>query len=215
VGRHRPGRRRAAAVDRTPRRARGGEWHRNHRRAGVVPHTSIDTEAGWTKRGGHGWGYGWKLPLVVTVAAVWIPLAAALTPANGADNVLAPAVLPHLPPALRWLLADVADDDPALRVACAAADLTLVTPRRGASPHTDAGTEVRRVFHHLRSHAIENWNGQFKGLFDCADRVPTRGLIATRRFLLGAVLVSQLVLLHRLALGAALRVGLKPCLRAA
>ena len=45
--------------------------------------------------------------------------------------------------------------------------------------------------------------------------MPTRGLVATRRFVLGAVFVYQLVLLHRLALGADLRTGLKPCLRAA
>jgi hypothetical protein len=206
---------RAAAVDSTPLRARGGEWHRKHRLAGVVPHTAIDTEAGWTKSGWHGWVSGWKLHLAVTAAAVWLPLAAEVTPANVADNVLAPALLPELPPDLRFLLADVAYDDPARRAAGAALGLTLVTPRRGAYPHTDDGVEVRRVFHQLRSHAIENFNGQFKGIFDSGDRVPTRGLVATRRFLLGAVLVYQLVLLHRLALGADLRVGLKACLRAA
>ena len=206
---------RAAALDSTPLRARGGEWHRKHRLAGVVPHTAIDTGAGWTKSGWHGWVYGWKLHLAVTAAAVWIPLAAELTPANVADNVLAPTLLPELPPALRFLLADTAYDDPALRAASAAGGLTLVTPRRGAHPHTDAGVEVRRVFHQLRSRAIENWNGQFKAIFDVGDRVPTRGLVATRRFVLGAVLVYQLVLFHRAALGADLRAGLKPCLRAA
>jgi hypothetical protein len=89
---------RAAALDSTPLRARGGEWHRKHRLAGVVPHSSIDTEAGWTRSGWHGWVNGWKLHLVVTAAAVWIPLAAEVTPANVADNVLAPALLPELPP---------------------------------------------------------------------------------------------------------------------
>ena len=206
---------RAAAIDSTALRAHGGEWHREHRLAGVVPHTAIDTEAGWTKSGWHGWVSGWKLHLAVTVAAVWIPLAAELTPANVADNVLAPALLPELPPDLRFLLADVAYDDPALRAACGAAGRLLVTTRRGPYPHRDGGVEVRRVFHQLRSHAVENWNGQFKSIFDCTDRVPTRGLVATRRFVLGAVLVYQLVLLHRLALGADLRVGLKSCLRAA
>ncbi len=45
----------------------------------MVPHTAIDTEAGWTKSGWHGWGYGWKLHLATTVVAVWIPLAARFT----------------------------------------------------------------------------------------------------------------------------------------
>ena len=52
---------RAVALDSTLLRARGGVWHKKDREAGVVPHTSIDTEAGWTKSGWHGWVYGWKL----------------------------------------------------------------------------------------------------------------------------------------------------------
>src|SRR5262249_45175969 len=45
----------AVAVDRTPLRANGGGWHKKHRRAGVVPHSSIDPEAAWSKSGYHGW----------------------------------------------------------------------------------------------------------------------------------------------------------------
>ena len=45
----------AAAVDSTPLRANGGVWHKKHRLAGEVPHTSIDTEAAWSKSGYHGW----------------------------------------------------------------------------------------------------------------------------------------------------------------
>ena len=61
---------RAAAIDSTGLRARGGVWHQKDREAGIVPHTSIDTEAHWTKSGWHGWVYGWKLHLVTTVAGV-------------------------------------------------------------------------------------------------------------------------------------------------
>ena len=88
---------RAAAIDSTVLAARGGVWHKKHREAGVVPHTSIDTEAHWTHSGWHGWVYGWKLHLATTVAAVWIPLAARLTPANRADNEEAPVLLADLP----------------------------------------------------------------------------------------------------------------------
>jgi hypothetical protein len=206
---------RAAAIDSTVLRARGGEWHKKHRDAGVVPHTSIDTEAHWTKSGWHGWVYGYKLHLVTTVAAVWIPLAATLTPANRADNEEAPALLERLPAAVRFVLGDVHDNDPALQALCAAADRVLVTTQRGPYPHTDPGVEVRRVFHALRSHALETFNSQFKATFGGLDRVPTRGLVATQRFALGAVLVYQLTLLHRFEAGADLRVGLKPFLQAA
>jgi hypothetical protein len=206
---------RAAAIDSTVLRARGGVWHKKHRDAGVVPHTSIDTEAGWTKSGWHGWVYGWKLHLVTTVAHVWIPLAAELTPANTADNQLAPKLLDRLPPDCRFVLADTSYNDPALYDHCATANRCLVATRRGRYPHTDDGVEVRRVFHQLRSHAIENFNGQFKGIFDAHGSVPTRGLVRTRRFALGAVLVYQLTLLHRHQHGQDLRVGLKAFLKAA
>jgi hypothetical protein len=206
---------RAAAIDSTALRASGEAWHKRDREAGVVPHTSIDTEAHWTKSGWHGWVYGWKLHLVSAVAAVWIPLAAELTPANAADNEVAPRLLPGLPPELRFLLGDTSYDDPELRERCAAEGRELVTSRRGRHPHADGGKEVRRVFHALRSKAIENFNGQFKAIFDCGGQVPTRGLVATRRYALGAVLVYQLTLLHRHEHGQDLRVGLKPFLKAA
>src|SRR5438093_8069872 len=98
---------RAAAIDSTVLRANGGVWHKKDREAGVVPHTSIDTAAGWTKSGWHGWVYGWKLHLVVTVAAVWIPLAADLTAANVADNEAAPALLDEVPLDAQYVLGDL------------------------------------------------------------------------------------------------------------
>jgi hypothetical protein len=206
---------RAVAIDSTPLRACGGVWHKKDREAGVVPHTSIDTAAHWTKSGWHGWVYGWKLHLITTVAAVWIPLAAELTPANVADNEQAPALLEVLPAEVRFVLGDHQYNDPARRDHCTAHDRVLVTPKRGAYPHQDDGVEVRRVFHELRSRAIENFNGQFKSIFDCRVQVPTRGLLATRRFVLGAVLVYQLALLHCFMTDRDLRVGLKPLLKAA
>jgi hypothetical protein len=205
----------AAAIDSTVLAANGGVWHKKHREAGVVPHTTIDPEAGWTKSGWHGWVYGWKLHLVTTVAAVWIPLAARLTPANRADNQEAPALLEALPMDIRAVLGDVQYNDPDLRRLCEAQDRLLITTKRGPYPHTDDGVEVRRVFHQLRSHAIENFNAQFKAIFQCLGHVPTRGLVATQRFVLGAVFVYQLALLQRFETGADLRLGLKPFLQAA
>jgi hypothetical protein len=61
---------RAAACDSTPLATGGGVWHKTHREQGVIPHSSIDTEAGWSKSGWHGWWYGWKLHLAVTVGAI-------------------------------------------------------------------------------------------------------------------------------------------------
>ena len=84
-------------------------------------------------------------------------------------------------------------------------------PFRQAGP----GVEVRRLFHKLRSTAIENFNEQFKGIFRAHEQVPTKGKVATRRFALGAVLLYQMALLYRHEQNMDLRVGLKPFLRAA
>lgn len=206
---------RAAAMDSTVLRARGGVWHQKDRELGVVPHTSIDTEAHWTKSGWHGWVYGWKLHLVTTVAAVWLPLAADLTPANRADSEVAPRLVADLPAEARFVLGDRHYNAPDVRAACARTERILVASQYGRYPHTDDGVEVRRVFHTLRSVSIENFNGQFKGIFAVQGQVPTKGLTNTRRFALGAVFVYQLTLWYRHEHGLDLRVGLEPFLMAA
>ena len=206
---------RAGAIDSTVLQANGGVWHKKDREKGEVPHKSIDTEAHWTKSGWHGWVYGWKLHVVSAVAAVWIPLAADLTPANVADNEAAPPLIWELPSEMRYLLGDLHYNAPNIREECNKTDRILVTTQYGSYPHTDAGKEVRRIFHKLRSVAIENFNEHFKGIFDGLGQVPTKGLVNTRRFALGAIFVYQLALLLRFHHSLDLNLGLKAFLKAA
>jgi hypothetical protein len=206
---------RAAAIDSTVLRALGGVWHKKDRAAGIVPHSSIDTDAHWTKSGWHGWVYGWKLHLVCTAAAIWIPLAAELTPANAADNEIALELVPELPPDVRFLLGDQHYNDPDLDQLCAQQDCLVIAPQGGPYPHPDDGVDVRRMLHKLRSITIENFNEQLKGIFEAHGQVPTKGLVATRRFALGAIFLYQLALLYRFQHGLDLRVGLKAFIRAA
>ena len=205
----------AAAIDSTVLRASGGVWHHKHREAGVVPHTSIDTEAHWTKSGWHGWVYGWKLHIACTVAGVWIPLAARLTPANAADSEIAPHLLTDVPAEVRYILGDTHYNTPELRQECERLGRVLIASKHGKYPHTDEGVEVRRVFHELRSRAIENFNEQFKGIFDGHASVPTKGLASTSRWALGAIFVYQLALLYRHEHQQPLRIGLKTFIKAA
>jgi hypothetical protein len=205
----------AAAIDSTPLRAKGGVWHKKDREAGIVPHSSIDTEAHWSKSGYHGWWYGWKLHLVCTATALWIPLAARLTAANVADNEIAPALIGELPADVRYILGDTLYNEPDVRQACEPHGRFLVAKKRGAYPHTDAGAPVRQLFHRLRSKAIEPFNSLFKNLFEWGGQVPVRGLRRTQLIVLGALFVYQLVLLsqfeHNLPVGRAI----KPLLKAA
>ena len=196
-------------------RARGGQWHHKHREQGIVPHSSIDQEAHWTKSGWHGWVYGWKLHLVSAVATAWIPLAAQVTPANIPDSDQAPFLLRELPLEVRFVLGDRHYHRDELHALCFQDGRFLVTSQYGRYPHTDAGVEVRRTFHKLRSVAIENLNEHVKGIFDGHGQVPTKGLIATQRFALGAILVYQLAVLHRFEHKLDLCVGLKAFLKSA
>ncbi len=52
-------------------------------------------------------------------------------------------------------------------------------------------------------------------VFDGHGQVPTKGLVNTRRFALGAIFVYQLALLYRFQHGLELNVGLKAFLKAA
>jgi hypothetical protein len=206
---------RAVACDSTALETGGGVWHKKHREQGVVPHSSIDTEAGWSKSGWHGWWYGWKLHLAVTVGAVWIPLAAELTVANRGDNEVAPLLLEQLPEEVRYVLGDTHYNTPELRQACHQRGWELVATRRGPYPHGDGGVDVRKVFHKLRSQAIEPFNGLFKNVFEWRMKMPVKGLQRSQLLALGAVVIYQLALLYQHERNLPLGKGIKPLLRAA
>jgi hypothetical protein len=204
-----------AACDSTAVRAHGGVWHKKDREAGVVPHSSIDTEAHWSKSGWHGWWYGWKLPLAVSIGSLWIPLAAEFTVANVADSEIAPLLLTQLPAKVRYVLGDQHYNTPELRGECNRHNRELVATRRGVYPHTDDGVEVRRVFHKLRSQAIEPFNSLFKNLFEWGGQMPVKGLRRCQLLALGAVLLYQVVLLYQHHHHQPVGVGIKALLRAA
>lgn len=153
--------------------------------------------------------------MVSVVAAVWFPIAALLTPANVAASRPAPALLREVPTEVRFVLGDRHYNTPDLHAFCTQVDRLLVTTRYGRYPHIDEGVEVRRVFHRLRSRAMENFNELIFGIFDGHGQVPTKGLLATQRFALRAIFVYQLALLYRFEHGLQLCVGLKAFPKAA
>ena len=78
-----------------------------------------------------------------------IPLAAHFTPADVADNQIAPLLIEALPEEVRFVLGDTHYDAPNVGEICEQTKQFLVTSKRGAYPHTDTGVEVRRIFHKL------------------------------------------------------------------
>jgi hypothetical protein len=206
---------RATAMDSTVVHAKDkAVWHKKHQKTGEVPHSRIDTQAGWTKSGWHGWVYGWKLHVAATVGEIWLPLTARLTVANVHDGAVGQEMVEDLPSDVRFVLGDQHYRTEQMESACHLRGIELVATRGGKYPHTDCGVEVRRIFHQLRSKSIENFNEHFKSIFDAHADVPTKGKNTTARFALSAVLVYQLGLWIRYELGLPLCQGLKPFLRA-
>lgn len=206
---------RAAAIDSTPLRTAGGVWHKKDRQQGEIPHSSIDTEAGWSKSGYHGWWYGWKLHLAIAVGWVWIPLSAELTQANRGDSEIAPRLINELPAEVRYALGDTHYNAPEVRADCNSRGIELVATRRGPHPHEDGGVEVRRIFHKLRSQSIEPFNGLFKDHFGWSKNMPVKGLNKSQLFALGAIFLYQLALLYQHEQKLKVGQGIKALLRAA
>jgi hypothetical protein len=180
---------RAVAVDGTALATGGGVWHKTPREQGVIPHASIAMQAGWRKAGWHGWWYGWKLHLAVTVGAGWLPRAAELTGANRGDTEVAPSWRPQLPGDVRDVVGDTHSKGPECRRQCQRCGGALVATRRGAYPHRDGGVEVRSIFHQLRSPAIEPCKGLFKNIFAWRVKMPVQGLQCSPRLALGGGVV--------------------------
>ena len=77
------------------------------------------------------------------------------------------------------------------------------------------GVEVRRIFHKLRSLAIEPFNGVFKNIFEWRGQMPVKGLKRCQLLALGAILLYQIVLLYQHQRQQPVGVGVKALLRAA
>lgn len=203
------------SCDSTALKTGGGVWHKKHREEDIIPHTTIDTEANWSKSGWHGWWYGWKLHMAVSVGKIWIPLSAELTVANTYDATVAPLLFDQLSKQVNFVLGDKHYNNDDLHKHCEDRNRILITPQSGAYPHLDDGVELRRLFHKLRSQSIEPFNALFKTVFDWRARLPFKGLRLTKLFTLGAVFLFQLVLFYLFNFNLPFGLGIKPLIRAA
>jgi hypothetical protein len=75
--------------------------------------------------------------------------------------------------------------------------------------------EVRRIFHKLRSQAMEPFKGLFKKIFEWRTQMPVKGLQRSQLLALGAIIIYPLVLLYQHEHNLPLGKGIKPLLRAA
>jgi hypothetical protein len=77
---------------------------------------------------------------------------------------------------VREVLGDTPSNAPEGRRGCEQTERALGAPRRGGYPHHEDGVEVRRLFHKLRSPAIEPFKGLCKKVFEGRTQMPGKGL---------------------------------------
>lgn len=82
------------------------EWHKSCIIKGVVPRSSIDTDAEWRFSHTRGWIFGYKLHLISSTGSLIVPLSAEYTRANVPDNQIYPTTTASLPQGLRYMAAD-------------------------------------------------------------------------------------------------------------
>jgi hypothetical protein len=109
----------------------GPVWHKKDKEAGIIPDGlhGVDVEADWIPSEYHGWVYGYKAHVSISVAptTVRVVLGACVTSRACESHVLE-ARIKDLPPLLRTLLLDAGYDDGDLIIACAERGIEVLAP---------------------------------------------------------------------------------------
>src|SRR5262245_1523412 len=109
----------------------GPVWHKKDKAAGIIPEGlhGVDVEADWIQSDNHGWVYGYKAHVSLTVAptTVRVVLSACVTGSACESHVLQ-ARVKDLPPLLRTLLLDAGYDDGDFIATCAEHGIEVLVP---------------------------------------------------------------------------------------
>jgi len=139
---------RCVAVDQSVVRARGPSWNQRQLARGEVPR-GADLEATWTYSKYHGWVLGYSYEVVVSAeknGPVW-PLLASANPAHWQPARTFPQKIKHLPPKVRYVLADAGYDSNANGEAIEYDAQDRPTGRRFLCPQIYRRGEHRRPQH--------------------------------------------------------------------
>ena len=185
----------------------GPIWHKKDKDAGKVPEglRGLDREADWIQSPYHGWVYGYKAHVSISVspATVRVVLDATVTGSACESHVLQ-ARLAQLPPTLDTLLLDAGYDDADLIAAAAQRDLSVLAPLAkpiGAStPETRRdraaylATPMGKSRYALRGTSIEPFFGTIKEFFGL-DPLPLQGKRCAATYILLALYAWNLIVL--------------------
>jgi len=185
----------------------GPVWHKQDKKAGVVPKGlhGLDREADWIQSTYHGWVYGYKAHVTTSVspATVRVVLDATVTGSACESHVLENRIA-GLPPTIETLLLDAGYDDADLIDRCAQRGMTVLAPLsksvgqstsqvrrdRAAYLASDAG----KAWYKQRGSSIEPFFATIKSLF-LLDPLPVQGKVKASAFILLALYAWNLIVL--------------------
>jgi hypothetical protein len=196
-----------AASDGSAFATHGPVWHKKDKEAGIVPKGlhGLDQEADWIQSSYHGWVYGYKAHVSISVsrATVRVVLDATVTGSACESHVLTQR-LEDLPETIERFLLDAGYDDAALLTACQARGMEVLVPlskpiglstseeRRQRAAYLESTQGKAR--YQQRGTSIEPFFATIKDFFEL-DPLPVQGKTKASAYILLALYSWNLIVL--------------------
>ena len=185
----------------------GPVWHKMDKEAGIIPEGlhGLDREADWIQSDYHGWVYGYKAHVSISVAptTVRVVLGAWVTGRACESHVLQ-ARVKDLPPLLHTLLLDAGYDDGDLIATCTERGIEVLVPlSKPVGKSTPQGRRDRAIYlaspegkarYRHRGCSIEPFFATSKAFFHL-DPLPVHGKARASPFILLALYAWNLIVL--------------------
>jgi hypothetical protein len=185
----------------------GPVWHKKDKAAGIIPKGlhGLDTEADWIQSTYHGWVYGYKAHVTISVAptTVRVVLTATVTGSACESHILRQRINAQ-PPLVQTLLLDAGYDDGDLMADCVQQGIEVLSPlskpigqstpqnRRDRAAYLDSPAGKSR--YKQRGCSIEPFFSTIKDLFQL-DPLPLQGTIKVSAIILLALYAWNLIVL--------------------
>lgn len=193
-------------IDKSVFRALGGLWHTKHMKEGIIPHSSIDTQATWAKSDYHGWRFGYGLHLIVNEFR--FPISACVSTASDKDYSFVETLIIHIHHKIGIIVADrgyfcaevIERIENAYNIL-----LQTIKPFEQACKHTIKQwyndlilTPQAQWLYRLRKPSIEPTFALIKELFHLSNesQLPFRGLNKVSSYLLICTCTIQIMMYH-------------------
>jgi hypothetical protein len=201
----------------------GPVWHKQDKAAGIIPEglRGLDTEADWIPSTYHGWVYGYKAHVTISVAptTVRVGLNAAVTGSACESHILQERI-ETLPPLVRDLLLDAGYDDANLIARCTQRGMRVLVPlSKSVGKSTSQDRRDRAAYlaspegkarYQQRGCSIEPFFATIKDFFHL-DPLPRQGKTNASVFILLALYAWNLIVLFNFINGGPLG-AVKPVL---